>query len=85
LTGGAEVGDTVSVDTISYADSPQGTHTLAYQWSFSATEDGTYADISGATDEDYITDAAGFYKVEVTATGLVTGTVESDPSECVTA
>lgn len=66
---------------MSYESSPQGTHALSYQWYYSSTVDGEYEAIAGANDESFTTDAAGFYFVEVTANGMVTGTVESDPSE----
>jgi len=72
------------VDDLTYESAPQGTHTLSYKWLYSATEEGTYAEISGATDDEYVTGAAGWYKVQVTATGMVTGTVTSDATECVT-
>ncbi len=44
--------------------SPTGT----YQWSFCATEFGTYANISGATSSTYTTTSLGFYKVLVNST-----------------
>lgn len=42
--------------------------TGTYQWSFSATEFGTYTNISGATLRSHTTTTLGFYKVLVNAT-----------------
>ncbi len=50
-----------------------------YQWLFSATATGTYANASGASNADnYTTSQAGFYRLRTTSD---CGTAESDPTE----
>ena len=52
-----------------------------YQWKIADTPDGTYRDITGATENKYTIseeDLGKFIKVTVTGTGKYTGTVSSD-------
>ncbi len=55
--------------------------TLTYQWKSSATEGGTYTNISGATSATYTPvtgDVGDYIKCEVTASGTASGTVLSN-------
>jgi uncharacterized repeat protein (TIGR02543 family) len=54
ITGTAKVGETLTANT----DSLGGTGTISYQWAQGDTATGTFADISGATNETYTLTAA---------------------------
>lgn len=73
---------------IAYTGVPKTDPTLAYQWKSATSPNGTYADISGATDATY-TPVAGdvdkYIKCEVTASGTATGTAVSNAKKVVAA
>jgi len=78
VTGVAKVGETLTA-TIT----PSGA-TASYQWMRSDSEDkdGTYTNISGATEKTYklvAADVGKYIKVKATGTGDYKGTVESKP------
>ena len=78
MEGVAKVGETLTA-TIT----PSGA-TASYQWMRSDSEDkdGTYTNISGATEKTYklvAADVGKYIKVKATGTGNYKGTVESEP------
>ncbi len=75
ITGTPEVGQVLTAGTLV----PTGA-TASFQWQISATEDGTYADISGASSSTYTilaSDVTKFIKVKATGTGGYNSTVTS--------
>ncbi|NLM75439.1 MAG: hypothetical protein GX187_05015 [Clostridiaceae bacterium] len=90
--GGGRDGEKIKVESISvYGDAVVGCVLTAipspenaevnYQWKIADTPDGTYRDITGATENKYTIseeDLGKFIKVTVTGTGKYTGTVSSD-------
>ena len=91
ITGIAKVGVTLTAAGIGYSDiNGDAAATPLYQWTISDAEDGTYANISGATGSTYTPVPANFekfIKVRITpkaSTGITTGIpVESDATEAV--
>lgn len=75
IAGIAKVGELLTAGALTPAEA-----TVNYQWTICDTEDGTYENITGATNNTY-TPVAGdenkFIKVTVTATGSYSGTVTS--------
>lgn len=74
-TGTAQIGDTLTSGAIL----PSGA-TASYQWQWSATPSGVYANISGATSSTYVIGsgyAGGWIEVTATGTGSYSGTVAS--------
>ncbi len=87
ITGTPTVGQVLTAEA-TYSDTPDADPTLTYQWQICDTVDGTYSDITNATDDTYTileADEAKFIKVEITATGSVTGTLLSEATSAIEA
>ena len=83
ITGTAQIGQTLTSGTLTPA-----TATATYQWQKAITETGTYANISGATNNTYtpnLSDAGKYLKVIATATGDYIGTQTSTASSQIAA
>ena len=75
VSGTAAVGKTLTAGTLTPSDA-----TYVYQWQKSSTSGGVYADISGATSNEFILTAAdygSYIRVTATGTGNYTETVTS--------
>lgn len=81
ITGTAQVGSVLSSGAVTDVNNNTvATSSLTYQWSESATSNGTYSDISGATSSVYSLvsgDLNMYLKVTATGTGSYTGFVVS--------
>jgi hypothetical protein len=81
LKGTPAIGETVSLNLVSYLGGvPSPAPTLAYQWMSSATADGTYTNISGAVQSNYLltqTYIGKYLKLKVTASGSASGSATS--------
>ena len=81
LKGTPAIGETASLYLISYLGGvPSPAPTLSYQWMSSATADGTYANISGAVQSNYLLTQAyigKYLKLKVTASGSAGGSATS--------
>ncbi len=77
ITGTPQVGDILTNGTVTPAAA-----TVNYQWNESASINGPYSPISGATSETYTPvagDMGNYIEVNVTGTGSYTGFVNSTP------
>ncbi|PKM84163.1 MAG: hypothetical protein CVU86_08675 [Firmicutes bacterium HGW-Firmicutes-11] len=81
LKGTPAIGETVSLNLISYlGGAPSPAPTLSYQWMSSDTANGTYTNITGAVESDYLLTqgyVGKYLKLKVTASGSAGGTATS--------
>lgn len=88
VTGIAAIsGSTIRGQTLTAGDLTPSSATATYQWQSSATSDGIYINISGATSTSYtltLAETGKYIKVIATGSGGYTGSVESAASSIVT-
>lgn len=89
LSGTYKEGVATTALSLTYTGSlAAGTPTLAYQWEIASTVNGTYSNISGATNATYTpatADVGKFIRCKVTASVLGTGTVYTNKSTAIAA
>lgn len=80
LAGATALSETATL-TIGYVGTPLTAPTLAHQWKIASSPNGTYEDITGATNATYtpsIANVGKYIKCEVTASGTAVGTKASN-------